>query len=163
MESLGKNQHFNLSYVLPNIYDRIGPTGLTVGTQAKKLEAVPTVLDNLAKSGSIPEEVLGIYFAPSAGSPKGELSFGQADTSKTTGAISYVPITTSSPASNYWGIDQSITYGSKPILTQGSGIVDTGKSMSSSTLSSSPTLFTPTGTTLILVSNGTFCTLKLDH
>ena len=38
------------------------------------------------------------------------------------------PLTTTSPASEYWGIDQSITYGSAEtaILTATAGIVDTG-------------------------------------
>ncbi|KAF7980818.1 hypothetical protein HWV62_36436 [Athelia sp. TMB] len=119
----------------------IGPTDLTTGTLSNQAEEIPTVIDNLVKSDSISEKVLGIYFAPSAGSPKGELSFGQADSSKTTEAIAYVPITSSSPASRYWGIDQSITYGSQTLLAHGSGIVDTG-------------------TTLILVSDDAFATYE---
>jgi hypothetical protein len=59
---------------------------------------------------------------------QGELTFGGVDTSKTTGTVKYVPVTKSSPASKYWGIDQSITYGSKQIL-KGSGIVDTGTTL----------------------------------
>ena len=59
---------------------------------------------------------------------QGELTFGGVDTSKTTGTVKYVPVTKSSPASKYWGINQSITYGSKPIVT-GSGIVDTGTTL----------------------------------
>lgn len=44
-----------------------------------------------------------------------------------TGQISYVPITSTSPASQYWGIDQSVTYGNvSTILNSTSGIVDTG-------------------------------------
>ena len=59
---------------------------------------------------------------------QGELTFGGVDTSKTSGTVKYVPVTKKSPASKYWGINQSITYGSKPILT-GSGIVDTGTTL----------------------------------
>jgi hypothetical protein len=42
-----------------------------------------------------------------------------------------VPITSTSPASNYWGIDQSITYGSggESILSSTAGIVDTGTTL----------------------------------
>ena len=37
------------------------------------------------------------------------------------------PITTTSPASDYWGIDQSVQYGTTTILDTTAGIVDTGK------------------------------------
>lgn len=46
------------------------------------------------------------------------------------------PLTSTSPASEYWGIDESITYGSETILSSTAGIVDTG-------------------TTLILIATGT--------
>lgn len=49
-----------------------------------------------------------------------------------TGELNYVPITSTSPASNYWGIDQSVTYGDNTtILSSTSGIVDTGMSYGS--------------------------------
>ena len=37
------------------------------------------------------------------------------------------PITTTSPASAYWGIDQSVRYGDSTILDTTAGIVDTGE------------------------------------
>lgn len=52
------------------------------------------------------------------------------DESKYTGAITYVPITGTSPASTYWGIDQAITYGDGTnILSSTAGIVDTGTTL----------------------------------
>ena len=39
------------------------------------------------------------------------------------------PITSTSPASKYWGIDQSIRYGSQTILPTTAGIVDTGTTL----------------------------------
>lgn len=39
------------------------------------------------------------------------------------------PLTSTSPASEYWGIDQSITYGSETILASTAGIVDTGTTL----------------------------------
>lgn len=36
------------------------------------------------------------------------------------------PITTTFPASNYWGIDQTVFYGSQKILDTTAGILDTG-------------------------------------
>jgi len=107
----------------------VGPTDLTSGT-VSNTDTVPTVTDNLYSAGTISTEVLGIYYAPAAGSDStGELSFGSVDTSKTTGDVAYVPITSTSPASEYWGIDQSISYGSTSILSSTAGIVDTGTTL----------------------------------
>ena len=47
-----------------------------------------------------------------------------------TGQITYTPITSTAPASNYWGIDQSLSYGQSETLLSGSaGIVDTGTTL----------------------------------
>lgn len=94
----------------------IGPVDLTDGT-VKGTTEIPTVTDNLFKQGTIPTESIGISYVPTSGSDSssssgilnGELTFGGTDSSKLTGEITYVPITSTSPASNYWGIDQSIT------------------------------------------------------
>lgn len=51
------------------------------------------------------------------------------DPSKYTGTLTYTPITSTSPASEYWGINESITYGSTSILTSTAGIVDTGTTL----------------------------------
>jgi pepsin A len=75
--------------------------------------------------------VIGIYYAPTTTSPNtnGELTFGGIDSSKTTSSVVYAPITSTSPASEYWGIDQSISYGSESILSTTAGIVDTGTTL----------------------------------
>ncbi|KAG1736329.1 aspartic peptidase domain-containing protein [Suillus lakei] len=59
----------------------------------------------------------------------GKLSFGGYDASKITGDISYEPITPTYPASTYWGVSQSISYGHTPILNEAAGIVDTGTTL----------------------------------
>ena len=86
--------------------------------------------DNLASQGTISEEVLGVYYAPttSESDTNGELTFGGVDTSKTTSSITYTGITSTSPASFYWGIDQTISYGSTQLLNS-AGIVDTGTTL----------------------------------
>lgn len=53
------------------------------------------------------------------------------------------PITTTYPASEYWGIDQTVVYGSQTILPFSSGVVDTG-------------------TTLVLLASGKSPTQILD-
>ncbi|KAH9053960.1 acid protease [Lactarius deliciosus] len=112
----------------------IGPVDLTEGTVGEG-EPVPTITDNLLKQGTISTESIGIFYQPytfiSALFSDGELTFGGIDKSKITGDVNYVPITSSSPASGYWGIDQSITYGSnaQSILGSTAGIVDTGTTL----------------------------------
>jgi len=108
----------------------IGPTDLTEST-VSGVSSVPTVTDNLASQGTISTSAVGISFAPptSDSDTNGELTFGGADSSKYTGSLKYVPITSTSPASEYWGIDQSITYNGKTILSSTAGIVDTGTTL----------------------------------
>ncbi|KAG5651286.1 hypothetical protein H0H81_009203 [Sphagnurus paluster] len=54
------------------------------------------------------------------------LTQGGVDKSKYTGSINYTPLTTTAPASHFWGINQSIRYGpSTNILSNTAGIVDT--------------------------------------
>ncbi|KAJ6549506.1 acid protease [Mycena sp. CBHHK59/15] len=110
----------------------IGPVDLTSGTVGSTT-SVPTVTDNLFKQGTVPVESIGISYVPTTSSTSaanGELMFGGTDASKFTGDISYVPITQTSPASKYWGIDQTVTYGTDTtILSLTAGIVDTGTTL----------------------------------
>ncbi|KAG7445696.1 acid protease [Guyanagaster necrorhizus] len=116
----------------------IGPVDLTEGTVSGS-GTIPTVTDNLKSEGKIDKESIGISYVPTTGTDmaNGELTFGTEDSSKYTGEITYVPITSTSPANKYWGIDQSLTYGSTTIMSTSAGIVDTG-------------------TTLLLLSSGAF-------
>jgi hypothetical protein len=103
----------------------LGPVDLTKGT-VSNVDTVPTVMDNLFNAGSIDSEVLGIYFIPaSEDDSTGTLTFGGYDSSLNASEITYAPITTAAPASSYWGIDQTITYGSTVLLSSVPGIVDT--------------------------------------
>ncbi|KIM75788.1 hypothetical protein PILCRDRAFT_78455 [Piloderma croceum F 1598] len=107
----------------------IGPVDLTEGTVSDE-QTVPTVTNNLLSSGAISTAIIGIYYVPaSESSSGGELDFGATDSSKYTGDIAYVPITSTSLASAYWGIDQSISYGDSSILSTTAGIVDTGTTL----------------------------------
>ncbi|KAF8448674.1 family A1 protease [Boletus edulis BED1] len=107
----------------------IGPVGLTANT-VSNTDTVPTVTDNLLSQGTISEEVIGIYYVPaSESSSTGELTFGDYDKSMITSSVRYTSLTTSSPASNYWGINQSISYGGTTIQSTTSGIVDTGTTL----------------------------------
>lgn len=109
----------------------IGPVDLTSGTLSTG-QPIPTVTDNLFSQGTISNDSIGISYQPttSSGAVNGELDFGGVDTSKTTGDVNFVPITSTSPANEYWGIDQSISYGNdSTILDSTAGIVDTGTTL----------------------------------
>ena len=107
----------------------IGPVDLTAGT-VSNTTTVPTVPDNLLSQRTISKEVLGIYYVPaSEPSSTGEITFGGVDDSVTTSSANYVSLTTTSPASSYWGINQSISYGGTTILSETAGIVDTGTTL----------------------------------
>ena len=103
----------------------VGPTDLTQGTVANT-DIVPTVVDNLFKQGVITSPILGVNFAPaSAPITQGELTFGLPND-----FVNYVPITSTHPANQYWGVDQSIRYGDDTsILSSTAGIVDTGSTL----------------------------------
>ncbi|KAG8220707.1 aspartic peptidase domain-containing protein [Butyriboletus roseoflavus] len=107
----------------------LGPIRLTNNTVQNTFQ-VPTVTDNLYTQGKIAQEVLGVFFAPvSEPDSNGKLTFGGYDSSAITSAVNYVPITTTFPASAYWGIDLSISYAGTTILPSTAGIVDTGTTL----------------------------------
>ncbi|KAG6380940.1 aspartic peptidase domain-containing protein [Boletus reticuloceps] len=110
----------------------IGPEDLTQGTLTQETNTeIPTVTQNLFSQGTISEIVVGVFFAPTTSQTdtNGELTFGGTDSTKYTGSITYTPVTTTSPATYYWGINESITYGSTTILAETAGIVDTGTTL----------------------------------
>ncbi|KAI0342244.1 acid protease [Trametopsis cervina] len=108
----------------------IGPTDLTQGTTSSG-NLVPTVIDTAFTLNLIPNKQVGVSFEPTntAGAVNGELTLGGADASKFTSALHSVPLTTTSPASLYFGVDQSVTYGGESILESTAGIVDTGTTL----------------------------------
>jgi len=108
----------------------IGPTDLTEGT-VSNANSVPTVTDNLFSQGTITSNEVGISFEPttSTSTRNGELTFGGTDTSKLTGSVTFTGITGTSPANEFWGINESINFGGTAILSSTAGIVDTGTTL----------------------------------
>lgn len=111
----------------------LGPVDLTIGTLSNTSAAIPTVVDNLFTQGIISSNEFGIFFQPvvSRHETTGEITFGGVDSSRFNGDIGYVPITSTSPASTFWGVDASITYGDSnaTVLSQTAGMVDSGTSL----------------------------------
>ncbi|KAI9439315.1 aspartic peptidase A1 [Lactarius indigo] len=111
----------------------LGPVDLTIGTLSPDTNTpIPTVTDNLFLQGTIPVDLLSVSFEPTTTTSikNGELTFGGTDATQFTGPITTVPITTTFPSSEFWGIDESIRYGvSTTILANGSGILDTGTTL----------------------------------
>ncbi|KAJ3753637.1 family A1 protease [Lentinula raphanica] len=108
----------------------IGPDDLTEGT-VSGVSTVPTVTDNLFSQGTISEKVVAISFEPTTSDEvtNGELTFGGTDSSKFTGDITYTLLSYRSKTGDYWGITQTVTYGSTTIQSSLSGIVDTGTTL----------------------------------
>ncbi|KAF8433759.1 aspartic peptidase domain-containing protein [Boletus edulis BED1] len=107
----------------------VGPTDLTNRT-VPGVDRIPTVMDNFFSQGTISEESLGIYFIPAPETTKkGEPTFGGYDDSVIVGPVTYVPLTKTPRSSLYWGITQTISYGSDIILPLASGLVDTGTTL----------------------------------
>ncbi|KAJ3567340.1 hypothetical protein NP233_g6431 [Leucocoprinus birnbaumii] len=110
----------------------IGPVDLTQGTLSPATSSlIPTVTDNLFSKGTISANEIGISFEPTTQEEvvNGEIAWGGTDSSKYTGSINYTPRTSTSPASFYWGIDQTVKYGTTTILSKTAGIVDTGTTL----------------------------------
>ncbi|CAK5284637.1 unnamed protein product [Mycena citricolor] len=108
----------------------IGPLDLTSGTLSTG-GTIPTVTGNLFSAGTITGDLIGVSFEPTTAQVvnNGAISFGGTDSTKFTGTISFAPITRTSPASEFWGINQSIQYGTTTILASTAGIVDTGTTL----------------------------------
>jgi len=108
----------------------IGPVNLTLGTLfSSRSTPIPTITDNLFRLNLIPYPLLSISFEPptALGDVNGEITWGGTDESKFIGEITYVPITKTSPSNRFWGIDQSIKYGtSTNLLSNTAGVVDSG-------------------------------------
>jgi cathepsin E len=111
----------------------IGPVALTLDTLSPATSSlIPTVTDNAFSQGQIPTDLLGISFQPNNqdSDNNGEITWGGTDSTKFIAPISFTPVTTTSPASEFWGINQSIKYGtSTTILASTAGIVDTGTTL----------------------------------
>ncbi|KAJ3545680.1 hypothetical protein NM688_g5601 [Phlebia brevispora] len=109
----------------------LGPTDLTDYTLNGVASDFPTVVDTAWSEGLIPAHAVSLSFEPTDSAPvtNGEITFGSVDSSKYQGIVTFAALTTTSPASEYWGIDQSISYDGEPILSTTAGIVDSGTTL----------------------------------
>ncbi|KAG2351556.1 aspartic peptidase domain-containing protein [Suillus spraguei] len=78
----------------------------------------PTFTDCLVSKDAIDENIVD--------ADVGELAFGGPGHTKCTDNIVYTSITDALPSAEFWGFDQSITYGNMDILDETAGIIDTG-------------------------------------
>ncbi|KAN0080233.1 Aspartic peptidase domain containing protein [Tylopilus felleus] len=109
----------------------LGPVSRSRGSLDPNTNAlVPTVMNNLKSKGVIAEEVFSVYISPliGPGTTEGKLIFGDPDPDLHKGELTYIPLTNTNPASQYWGIDlSSCTYDSHTIIeTPIAGFVDSG-------------------------------------
>ncbi|KAG2358014.1 aspartic peptidase A1 [Suillus spraguei] len=107
----------------------IGPTILTLGSiPSAPLKGLYTVTERLFRQGSISQPLVSLYFRPSTANTddSGRLIFGEENPGFDIGNIAYTSTTNTKPASQFWGINQRITYGSTEISKLTAGIVDCG-------------------------------------
>ncbi|KAG2140221.1 aspartic peptidase domain-containing protein [Suillus bovinus] len=148
----------------------LGPVGLTEGSLIDDPGmTIPTVTNNLHSQGAIHRETVSIYFEPIYGVQtiiNGELTFGGTVKKEHAGSITYTPITNAYPASNYWGIDQSITYGALTILSSTAGVVAVGTTFIHIATDAYETYKSATGgtpdaaTDLLLISSAQYAALE---
>ncbi|KAJ3885370.1 acid protease [Lentinula edodes] len=95
-------------------------------TEIPGIQTIPTVMDNLFAQGTISNETLGVFLAPTTTDDpvNGELSFGGVDTSKMTGPMSFFQSTLP-----FWSISQSATFGGVTIMDTTTCVVDTGTTL----------------------------------
>ncbi|CCL98705.1 uncharacterized protein FIBRA_00709 [Fibroporia radiculosa] len=110
-----------------------GPVNLTLQTfENNPMQTIPTVMNNAYAQKIIPEQVLGVYFAPATSnySMNGQLTFGGVDESLCVGPIHWTPVTTTKFADLYWGVNISASYGRKTLIpATHSGIIDTSSTL----------------------------------
>ncbi|KAG2064501.1 aspartic peptidase A1 [Suillus decipiens] len=107
----------------------IGPTSSGRGAlPSLPNQMIPTVIDRLVGQGTIMRPVVGIFFKPTVENEdnNGELCFGGTNPRMYSKQPAYTDITTISPSSFYWGINQWISYEDIGILDYSPGIVDSG-------------------------------------
>ncbi|KAG2075021.1 acid protease [Suillus decipiens] len=132
LQSIGAATQFEGFNIVDGILG-IGPAALSIHSlQDLPTDPIPTITDTLYGQGTISENIFGIFYKPYTRSDlqsTGQITFGGTDSTKYNGNILYTPVTNMEPASKYWGVDQSITYGTTEILTRTAGIVDSGTSL----------------------------------
>ncbi|KAG2358356.1 aspartic proteinase [Suillus spraguei] len=109
----------------------IGPTVSSLGALRNpdlRGDTIPPVTDYLFRQRGIRQPVVGIFFRPvvQGAANYGLLTFGGTNRNMYRGRIGYTSVTATPPSSQYWGINQSITYGNMELLPYSAGVVDCG-------------------------------------
>lgn len=92
-------------------------------------DEVPTVTDTLFQQRSIAADLFAVYIQPIGEGVQEEsagINFGGVDTTRYTGDIHFAPITGTSPANDYWGIDAAFVYNGQAVMSTTAGMVDLG-------------------------------------
>ncbi|KAG2072496.1 aspartic peptidase A1 [Suillus decipiens] len=106
----------------------IGPTSSGLGALPNiRQQMIPTIIDVLTEQLYIKQAFVGMFFQPIGANlhDYGELRFGGTNPNMYE-RIGYTDVTTIAPSSQYWGINQRITYGGGEILATTAGVLDSG-------------------------------------
>jgi len=109
----------------------VGPARLTLGTQSTSSIEVPTIMDTLYTERKIPNQILGVSFAPANYNKtlNGRMTLGGYDSNMFEDELIWIPRTITRPASFYWGVNVTMTCGSSVIVPNSAGIMDTGSTL----------------------------------
>ncbi|KAG2075325.1 acid protease [Suillus decipiens] len=107
----------------------IGPESSGRGAlQNFPLGTIQTATERLVLQGAMTRPIVSIFFQPLVENEviNGEICFGGTNTKKYNSPLTYTDVTTIAPSSQYWGINQGITFGNIAILPTTAGVVDSG-------------------------------------
>jgi hypothetical protein len=91
------------------------------------VSGIKTPVDNLISQGLITSPVFGVYLGKASKNGGGEYLFGGSDSSKYTGTLKTVPVSSSQ---GYWGVTVSgLKVGTTSVGSSFSGILDTGTTL----------------------------------
>lgn len=89
------------------------------------VDSAPTVFGDMVKQGLVSDSVFAFYLSKTSGSD-GELSIGGIDSTKYTGSLTYIPLS----SETYWEVPlSSMTIGGSKVTTATKAVLDTGTSI----------------------------------
>ncbi|KAJ7254603.1 aspartic peptidase domain-containing protein [Mycena rebaudengoi] len=110
----------------------LGPRSLSRGTVLNDLDnPVPAFTDALLCQRNITNPLFSLFLRPTLKEDEvnGVLTFGDIDATEPTGEVTFAIVNTLNASTQYWGIDQNVTYGARTILSSAKAIIDSSTTL----------------------------------